>query len=213
MPEQTPAAPAATATTAPAATPAPGEEYKGMSPEAFKARLEAERTAGVKAALKELGFDKLDDAKARVAAAKSLEDAQKSELQRATERAAQLEARAKAADSYEATIKRYADQELGGLSPEAKRLVELQAGEDPHARLQAIANLRESGMLAKLGGPTSAPKGATTGATPGPAALQGQSPGNAYQQWEAMRAKDPTAAAHLYSRNRAAIEAARPKSE
>ena len=48
-----------------------------MTPEAFKARLDAERAAGLKGALKDLGFDKAEDAKARFESLKKLEDAQK----------------------------------------------------------------------------------------------------------------------------------------
>lgn len=170
-----PAAPAAGAAPAAAPVPAAGEDWKAMTNEQFNARLAREREAGTKELLRSLGFDKPEDAKARIAAAKALEDAQKTEAQKTAERVAALEPRARLADEYEKTIKGYAETEFKALPPEAQKLVEAQAGEDAHARLTAINNLRSSGVLAKLGAPAApAPITTRAGGTPPPAAPTGK---------------------------------------
>ena len=147
-----------------------------MTPEAFKARLDAERASGLKAALKDLGFDKLDDAKAKIAAAKAVEDAQKTELQKATERATALEGDAAKAKAYGETIAIYAKSELEALPAELKALVLAQAGEDAHAQLKTIAALRSSGTLAKFAATPAPANSKAGGAAPVPADKQGKTP-------------------------------------
>lgn len=166
-----PAAPAAPAPAqqppaAPASPPAQGEEYKAMTPEQFKARLDGATSAGVKQALKELGFEKAEDAKARLDALKKLEDAQKTEAQKTAERIAALEPEAAKAKAYGETIAAYAESEFKALPAEAQALVTAQAGDDPHARLKTIAALRTSGVLAKLGAAPAPAQPASTKAGP-----------------------------------------------
>lgn len=180
-PPPAPAAPTAATSTAPTA-PAPGEEFKAMTPEQFAARLAKERGLGVAEWIKGAGFSKAEEAAATLKAARDQAEAQKTELQKLTERAASLEPRAKAADTYEAELKKYAEQEFKALPDEAQKFVTAQAGDDALARLRAITGMRESGILAKLTAPAAPadpakPAAANTragGTPPAPAPPTGQ---------------------------------------
>jgi hypothetical protein len=169
-----------------------------MTPEAFKARLDAERAQGLKQALKELGFDKVDDVKAQIAKAKAAEDAQKTELQKATERAAALEGDAAKAKAYGETIAVYAKSELDALPAELKALVTAQAGEDAHAQLKTIAALRSSGTLAKFQAAPAPANSKAGGTAPAPAGNQEKTPDQMTR--EERRAKEATYLANLRSK-------------
>lgn len=202
-PTPAPAAPAA---------PATGEEYKAMSPEAFKARLDRERSAGLAQALKDLGFANADDAKKFLDGARAKAEAEKTELQKAQELASGLKAQADRAAGLEATLKKTAARELAALPEATRKAITDDVGEDPQAQLARIEFLRAAGMLAAPADPKP-PNPSTTGAKPGPAPIKPAPAADAYQQWQAMRATNALGAAHFYDQNRAAIEAARPKSQ
>lgn len=205
------AAPAAPVTPAPAVPAVAGEDWKAMNAEQFKAYGEEKRSAGEKAALKALGVKTAEEAKALLDQGKAAVDAQKTELQKATERAVAAEARATKADVIEKTLARTAARELAAMPEAVQRAVKERAGEDPHAQLEQIEFLRSSGLL-----PGAAPgvgRPATTAAPAGPRPLAPGSPATAYDTWQALKATSPTAGAHYYQNNRAAIVASTPKTE
>jgi hypothetical protein len=176
--------------------PAPGEEYKSMSPEAFKARLAAEREAGAKGVLKDLGVEKADEAKARLAEDQKRRDAEKSELQRAQDEAKSLKPKAEKADTYEASLKRYLESEEKAI-PEAKRgLLDLAPpATDINARLDWISNAKAKGLFNVEAQQTQQNANTRAGGNPPPAAKPGtkhprdMSPEEftAYQQAELTR--------------------------
>ena len=118
-PPATPVAPPATPEPAPqppaeppaATPPAP----QGGDPNWLAARLQREREASERRLAKDLGFT-VAEAKEKLVALRKLEDAQKSDTERLTERNTTLEARAKRADELEATIKARADIEMAALT-------------------------------------------------------------------------------------------------
>ena len=132
------------------ATPAPG---------LTEAEAAARADAAVKAALKELGFEKLDDAKAAVKAQRDAEEAKKSELERATGKVAELGPKAKRAEALEGTIKRYLETEEKAVPKEKRDLLDLAPSADsPEARLEWILNAKGKGLF----GPSEPAKPANT---------------------------------------------------
>lgn len=207
--EPTSTTPATPASSTPA--PAPGEEFKAMSAEQFKARLDRERDAGLKAALVDLGFKDLTEAKSFAEGARKKAESEKSELQKAQEQAAALKAQADRATILEGTLKKTASRELAGLPEAARKAIVDAVGEDPHAQLDRIEFLRASGLLSEAAPRPLNPS--TTSAARGPAPIKPAAEQNAYEKWQSLKAANPQVAAHFYQSNRVAIEAARPKAQ
>lgn len=164
-PAQTPATPATPA------APAAGEEYKGMSPDQFRARLEAERTAGLRGFLKELGIDDPAAVKATLAKAREAEQATLSVQERLTKQVSELEPRAKRAADLEKALADSVAADLATLPQEVREFIEATVGDDPVARRRAIDTARAK----KLGAAAAPPPSANlkAGGTPPPA---GQAP-------------------------------------
>jgi hypothetical protein len=127
---------------------APGEEYKGMSPEAFKARLESERAAGTKGLLASLGVDSPDAIKKALETLKKLESEKLSETERAAARIAELEPAAKKVADLETRIRKVLEVQEAAI-PEAKRgLLDLAPpATDAAARLEWIVTARAKGVF------------------------------------------------------------------
>ena len=200
-------------------SPAPGEEWRQMSNEAFSARLKEEREAGTKALLKQLGVEKAADIKAALDKARELGQAQMTEAQKLQARLAELEPKASQVDDYAGVLATYATQEFNALPEPAQKYIEATTGDNALARLKAITAARESGLLAALTAKTSAvpaeppraPNPATTIAPPGPSTPKPAGTLNPYEQWEALKAAGKEIlAAKFYTENHRAIAAARP---
>jgi hypothetical protein len=211
-------APAATDTSALNPPPvAPPEGAAGLTQDVLNARIaQAKRSSEAEtraALLKELGVDSLDTAKARVAAAKKLEDDAKSELDKRDERIKQLEASAAEVGPLKQAITERAVSELEGLATDAQReMVKALAGDDPAKQLTTIASLRKGGAFAppappvdpKTGKPALPPPASTSaaGVAPPPA-----SPGapNHKATLESLEKSNPMAAAHFALRHQGEI--------
>ncbi|MFO0610789.1 MAG: hypothetical protein U0324_46940 [Polyangiales bacterium] len=140
-----------------------GEGKTPTTPAAPAGISEADAAAraadAVKSALKELGFEKLDDAKAAVKAQREAEESKKSELERATGKVAELAPRAKRAEALEGTIKRYLDAEEKSVPKEKRELLDLApAADSPEARLEWILSAKAKGLF----GPAAEAKPANT---------------------------------------------------
>jgi hypothetical protein len=132
------------------AQPEPGAEFRSMSPEAFAARLKAERDAGLKAALATIGVDSLDTAKAKLEALAKAEQAQLTEQQRLAKQLEELAPLAAKAKAYEATIAATLEAEEKAL-PEGKRSLLALAPESPAERLAWLAKAKATGLFAEAG--------------------------------------------------------------
>jgi pyruvate dehydrogenase E2 component (dihydrolipoamide acetyltransferase) len=148
-PASDPAAPAPAAAATPAAptpaaaapTPAPqGDDAK--EPHWLGDRLRRTEEAARKALLKDLGVEDPKDAKKALADYKARIEAEKSELQKANERAASNEAAAKERDVYRAKVETWAKAEFDKLGDAQKAAIERLAGDDPLKRADAIELLR-----------------------------------------------------------------------
>ena len=100
-------------------------------------RLDRER----KKLLSDLGIENPDDAKAAIKAYRDEQDRAKSEVQKLTERATTLEAKAKRVDELEEAVRASADAELATLTDVQREAVRDIAGDDPAKVLRAIKRL------------------------------------------------------------------------
>ena len=131
--------PVAAAPAAPVVAPLTLEPPEGTEPDWFKRRLEQHERSITKKLLGAVGVEKLEDAKAAVVKARELEEAQKSEIEKANAKAAALAPKAQRADVLEAIVAERVTRELSALTPEQKQAVLTGAGEDPAARTDDAA--------------------------------------------------------------------------
>jgi hypothetical protein len=213
-PATTPAA-AAPAATPPAATVEPTTAKEG-DPNWLKQRIEQNSKSTQAKFLKDLGVTTIEEAKAKIEAAKKLEDDKKSEIQRVQDQLKALEPEAEKAKRLETTVTAYAAREMGALTEAQKTTIIGLAGEDPAKQLETIEKLKAGGLLAAPppapAATTAAPAGkqsvpapvSTTGAGGAPTPASPTSPDHK-AVYEKLRDTNPMAAAHYALRNEKAI--------
>lgn len=237
-PSAAPAASVQPAAMLPASKP-DGEPEVRMTPAQFKARLDETRVAAERRAAEQFAKDlgvSVDDAKKLIADAKAHNDAQKSEVQRLTERLAAEKARLAEFEAYKDAVEAQAAAELASLSDAQRAAVEDLAGESPAARLKAIAKLRPTWAAAQKAGDDAAkaatalaaaeaakaaedaakrapppklpPPASTAPAAPPPVPAQPGTPTNHHAVYEALKVSNPAAAARYRVQHEAAIRAA-----
>lgn len=216
VPAAAPAAPATPAAAAPTVpiVPAPAEPEK--EPHWLPDRLRRSEEAARKAILKELGVENPKDAKAALDAYKADQEAKKSELQRAQERAAALEAAAAERDQYRSAVEAQAAADLATLTPEQRAAVESLAGDNPLKVSNAIRALRPTwaapatASVAPTAPAAPAPMAAPANTAAPAAAPRPTSPKSKWDEFQELDRSNPRAAGLFYSLNKLAIEASRP---
>jgi hypothetical protein len=204
-----PAAPTATATQdGPPAT----------EPNWFKPRVEQAKRSGANEVFAKLGVKDADEAKALVDKAKAADEAVKTELQKAQEKA-------KSADSYavriaelEKTVKARVDVELAALTEQQRTAVAALAGDDPSKTLAAIDALKPTwvttpaavvapAVVAPPATPVVAPAAPATTSPPpnAPGGSPNTSPPDRKAEYAALKAKNPHAAALYLNKHSAEI--------
>ena len=143
-------------TQTPAAPEKPRVQADALPPEALKARLDAAKETARREMLAELGASDPKDVKASLAELKKRQDAERSEVERLTAQAKDLEAKAARADALSAVIAGRASAELGALGEQERAFVTAEAGDDPARQLATIDRMRASGLL-KTAAPAVAP--------------------------------------------------------
>ena len=131
------------------AQPAPGEEYKAMSPDAFKGRLAEERNAGVVAFLKSAGFEKPEQLTAALTEYKALKQSGMSDADKLNARIKELEAQAALAQrtpKLEETIRRTLEAEEAAIPASRKGLLAL-APVEPELRLPWLSAAKAQGLF------------------------------------------------------------------
>lgn len=117
--------------------PPPGEEYKNMTPAQFAERIAAATAQGAKGVLKDLGVEKLEDAKTRIDEAKKRADAELTESQRHAARVKELEPKAASAERAENAVKGQLEAWEAAVPADKKALLDLApATADPIARFE-----------------------------------------------------------------------------
>lgn len=132
-------------------------------PDWLPGRLQRAEEAARKQVLKDLGIADVADGKTKIAQATALEEAAKSELQKANERATKHEKKASRADQLEEIITGRLTFELKGLTAEQRAAVTAIAGDDHALQLRTIDALRPT-WVAPL--PPAAPVAAPVLAAP-----------------------------------------------
>ena len=181
-PAAAPAAPvpAVGATAAVPAAAAPAATDPQTDPDWLNKRIERAKTSAGTAEqariFKELGVTNLDEAKAKVTAAKTAEDALKTKEQRLTEENATLKTTAAEAEELRAVVAERATLEMGQLSEAQQAAIRAMpgVGDKPAAQLKAINSLRAGGFIATT--PVTAQQAAASAGVPAPAAAPAARP-------------------------------------
>lgn len=171
-------------------------------------RIEQAKRSAQADALRALGVDSFDAAKAAIAKARELEEASKSEIQRLTDKVAGLEPLTKRAAELDATVARYADAELSRLSEAQRAAVTAIAGDDKARALATIDALRPTWAAAPAA-PTAAsapiPAPANTSQVPAPRAATASAGVDHKATYEALAASNPVKAAQYLAAHSRAI--------
>lgn len=197
-------------TAAPAVPPpAPSATGDDKAPAWLPERIEQAKRAATADALKALGVDSIDAAKAAVSKARELEEASKTELQRYADKVSALEPMAKRAADLEATIGRIADVEVSRLTEEQRSAVAAIAGDDKARVLATIEALRPTWNKPQASAPNApapiaAPANTAQKPPPSPnaSAVSGVDHAATYQ---ALKAENPVMAAAYLSQHQRAI--------
>lgn len=190
-----PAAPAPAAP--PTQPPAPARPASDPEdPKWLAGRLEKERIK----TLKDLGYDSDTDARAAIAAAKAKQEAEKSEVQKLTERLTKAEAAEKRLEEHETAMRAIAADQVKGLTDVQLAAVTALAGEDPVRIVAAVAALRPTWTTAAP--PTApAPRGDTAPPRTAPADVT-TSPVDHKAEYARLREENPFAAEAYRQRNK-----------
>lgn len=174
----------------------------------LKGRLERAERAAEERAIKALGFDSVDAARAAYDAGR-----------KAAEKAAALESLDGENKALRETLGAYAKATLDALGDKHRAAIVALAGDDPKAQLRAVETMRANGLLdAPAQAPTAPqpaakpaplPPPATTAAAP--TAPVSATPGNPNHaaEYERLLSLNPFRAANYFAANRVAIQAAR----
>jgi hypothetical protein len=165
-------------------------------PDWLPKRLEQAKRSATDEALKALGVESFDAAKAAIAKAKQLEESQKSEQQKLNERIAALEPEAKKAAEFAAVIAKHADVELAKLTDEQRAAVLAIAGDDKTRALATVEALRPTWVKAAVSAPAPPPPPANTAAATAAPVGSAIPTVNHKATWEALKATNPVYAAH-----------------
>lgn len=174
-------------------------------PERLERARATAKAEAIAETLKTLGAESLDVAKARIAKATELEESQKSEIQRLTDKTTALETEAKRAKALDEVVAKHADTELAKLTDDQRDAVKALAGDDKARTLTTIEALRPTWVKPATGAATIT-QGAQTGATGAPPAGNGPPPTvNHKATWESLKASNPIYAAQYLEAHQAEI--------
>lgn len=207
-------APAPTATATPPAEPTEPvvQPQDPAFPAWLRERLAKKELAGKSAVFSKVGVKDEAELLALVQSARAADEAKKTDLQRAQERIAALEAQAARATTYGEVIQARATAELAALTDAQRNAVIALGGEDPARLLSAIDTLKPTWVSAPTSVPaTTTPKplpapASTTAATPPPQPKVTQAV-NHLEVWERLKDSDPARAALYLDKNERAIYA------
>jgi hypothetical protein len=206
----------------PAVAPPPAAQSAKTFDEAtVKQMIAAAEGERERAILKGLGVAEAKDAKAAIEAWRKAEEANKTELQKAIEKAAAHEADANALGGYKTKLESMVKADLDKLTPEQRGAVQRLAGEDPLKVADAIEVLRPTwAQLAPAVTTTAAPGAATIAAPPPmappansgvpPAAPRPGTPKSKWDEFDQLRTNNDPRANAFYTLHSHAIEASRP---
>lgn len=184
-----------------------------LTSDQLAARLREERDKGRNALLKDLGFEKPDDVKAFVDAAKKRAEAELSETEKLKKAADDLKPRAERATLLEQRLAAVAKSQLEALPEALRNTISKRAGDDPEKVLDLIEMFRDAGQI---GAAAAATTTAATTAAPTTTATPNNAPkpgvvNTKFDEWQTLvTAGKQTPADIFYRLNQAEIERTRP---
>ena len=120
-----------------------------MTAAQFAERLASERASGAKSILKDLGVEKVEDAKTRLDADKKRTEAEMTESQRQAALVESLKPKAASADRFEAAIKAQLEAWEQAVPAEKKALLDLApAATDPASRFEWFTKANKAALFA-----------------------------------------------------------------
>lgn len=181
-----------------------------MPSDAFKARLDETAAKGQAKLLKKYGFEKETDLEAALAAAKALQAEKLTETEKRDARIKELEPQALKATQLEQRFAAMINEQFSALPESVQTAIDKTANGDASKRDEAMSMLRASGLLnaapAAVAAPVQpAPKTVAPAPAPAPSGAQTK-----FQEWEAMRERNPMLGAMFFQNNQHEIEASRP---
>ena len=192
--------------------PAPIQGKPDLTSDQLAARLREERDKGRNSLLKDLGFEKPDDVKAFVDAAKKRAEAELSETEKLKKAADDLKPRAERAALLEQRRAAVAKSQLEALPEALRNTISKRAGDDPEKVLDLIEMFRDAGQIGAAAPPPGPP--------PAPAPANSATPNNApkpgvvntkFDEWQSLVAAGKQTPADIFYRlNQAEIERTRP---
>lgn len=181
----------------------------GISSEQLRDRLAEEREKARKSLLTELGFEKIDDAKAVVTSAKAKADAEKTETERLTGRVKQLEPLETEVATLREAVAAQAKDAMSALTDAQRAAVAAVAGDSAAAQIKTIAALRPTWATpAAVTAPAAAvvvAPATTTSPNAAPAPASTSSPTDHKAAYESLKTKNPIAAAQYLARHKLEI--------
>ena len=192
----------------PAATPPANPVLVDITSDKLAARFAEEREKARQKLLKELGYDKPDDLKAVLAAAREMQDKQLTEQQKLARERDELKPRAERATLLEQRLASLAQRELASLPDAARTAVTKHAGEDPERVLATIEMFRDAGLIGVAAATPATPEAPKPATSAAPA--NAPKPAGGRSKFDDWKAKSGMAADIFYSLNQAEIEKTRP---
>lgn len=179
-----------------------------LPPEALKARLDQAKETARRELLAEMGVADTKDVKAALADLKARQDSEKTELERAKARVAELETKAAHADEAAKIAANRAALEMASLTDAQRSYVTQVAGDNPLQQLRTLDALKASGMIERPAAPAAVATVATPAPAPNTAPLpNAPQPGSNVSEadprkvFETLQATNPFAAAAYAQRN------------
>lgn len=201
--------PAPAAPVPPAADTKPDAASITMPSDAFKARLAEEGTKAERKFLKSLGFEKAEDLQTVLTTARALQDAQKTDAEKAAARIKELEPQAARAATLAKRFEASVAVDFEKLPENIQKAIDKVADGDAEKRFDQMQVLRDAGLLGAVPAAPANPKAPANVAPPGtpppPSGVKSK-----FQEWSELRAKSPVHASVFFQLHGPAIEASRP---
>lgn len=202
----------------PAPAPAPPEkggakdavEQITLPKDAFDERLKKAGDAAARKLLKDLGFEKAEDATAALSTLKKLQDEQLTDLDRHKKRVKELEPLEAEAKEYRGIVEKMVEERFKTLPDSVQQLIDEEAKGDPRARLRHIKLLEAAGAIKGAGAPPAPPAPANKAPAGAPPPAPNGGPKSKYDEWLEMKDTNPSRASVFYQIHAPAIEASRP---
>jgi len=214
VPDPVPPAPPVSppAPPAPAPAPAPAVVPVNLTSEQLAQRLAESKSSGMSALLKELGFEKADDAKVAIAKLKKLETDSLSEKEKLEKRIKELEPQVIAGTTTAELLKAVVEEQFAALPAHVQAAIDADAKGDSAKRFAAMKLIKAASApdpnappAPPVVSPKPAPANVSTPPAPPPTGAQSK-----FQEWEQMKARSPVLGDIFYQNNKTEIERTRP---